>query len=190
MNIPESFASNVLPPQQATVTPSFPRRSSKNCSKVWPRLLWSLCFALGHSAHESLCAPLKNGVSIFPSSVELLHTSPTDLQHRMLWELFLPMIDPQACVLDMGFRILTPVGESLSYSYFQVCMLPTWQIWCYLYHVITSSTSWCGLFFVFWIRISFWKFPSIWLKIVQHLVVIFFFFLWEKLSSIPSISPS
>ena len=33
LNIPESFAFNVLPSQQATFT-HFPRRSSKNCSQV------------------------------------------------------------------------------------------------------------------------------------------------------------
>ena len=60
-------------------SPCSPRRSSKNCSQVQPRFLWSLCFALGPSARESLCAPFKNGVSVSPSAVELLHTSPTGL---------------------------------------------------------------------------------------------------------------
>ena len=58
----------------------FPSMSSKNCSQVWPRFLWRHCFALGPSEHESLCMPFKNGVSISPSPVELLHTSPTGLQ--------------------------------------------------------------------------------------------------------------
>ena len=43
MNIPESFASNPLAPQQARVTSCFPRRSSKICSQVWPRFLWTQC---------------------------------------------------------------------------------------------------------------------------------------------------
>ena len=34
VNIPKSFVSIVLRPQQATVTPCFPRRSFKNCSQV------------------------------------------------------------------------------------------------------------------------------------------------------------
>ena len=83
MNIPKTFASNVLPPQQATVTPCFPKRSSKNCSQVLPRFLWRFCFPPGPSAHESLCAPFKNRVSVFPSSMELLHTSPTGPQCQM-----------------------------------------------------------------------------------------------------------
>ena len=71
MNIPKSFASNMLPPQQATVSTCFPRRSSKNFRQVQPRFLWSLCFAMGPSAHESLCEPFKNGVSVSPSPMEL-----------------------------------------------------------------------------------------------------------------------
>ena len=59
----------------------------------------------------------------------------------------------------MGLRTLTPVGESLWYSYFPVCGLPTRELLDCLYHVITPPTSWCGLHFVFWSRISFWKFP-------------------------------
>ena len=82
MDIPETFAYNVFLPGQATVTTSFPRRSFKNCSQVQPRFLWSLCFALGPNAHESLCVPFKNGVSFYPSPMELLHTSPTGCQCR------------------------------------------------------------------------------------------------------------
>ena len=113
MNILESFAFNVLPLQRTTVTPCFPRRSSRNCSQVQPRFLWSLCFALGPSAHESLCVPFKNGVFISPSPMELLHTSPTDLQRQMLQGLFIPMPDPQVWGPDMGPRTLTPLDESL-----------------------------------------------------------------------------
>ena len=70
--------------QQAKVTPCFPRRSSKNHRQVWLPFLWSLCFVLGPSAHKSLCAPLKSGVSISPSPMELLHTSLTGPQCQML----------------------------------------------------------------------------------------------------------
>ena len=113
MNIPKSFASNALLPQQATVTPCFPRRSSKNCSQVQPRFLWRLCFALGPSTHESLCVPFKNGVSVSPSPVELLHTSPTGLQCHILLGLLLTVPDPHTWEFDVGLRALTPVGESL-----------------------------------------------------------------------------
>ena len=128
-NIPKSFAYNVLPPQQATFSPCFPRRSSKNCSQVWPRFLWRLCFALGPSAHESLCALFKNEISVSPSPMELLHTSPTGLQCQMFCVLFLPVPDPQAWGPDVGLRTLTPIGESLWYSYFPVCGFPTQWVW-------------------------------------------------------------
>ena len=52
--------------QQATVAACFPRRSSKIFRQVCPRFLWSLCFALGPSAHESLCAPFKSAASVSP----------------------------------------------------------------------------------------------------------------------------
>ena len=91
--IPESFASNVLPHNQPLSPPCFPRRSSKNCSQDQPRLLWSLCFALGLSAHENLCASFKDGVSVSPSPMELLHASHTGLQCPILQWLFLPVQD-------------------------------------------------------------------------------------------------
>ena len=106
MNIPKSFASNILSPQQARVTPCFPRRSSKNCSQVPPRFLWSLCFALGPSACESLCVPFKNVVSISPSPVELLCTSPTGLQCQMLWGSFslcqIPTLESLMCGSELS----------------------------------------------------------------------------------------
>ena len=96
MNIPESFASNALPPQIATFTCCFTRRYTKNCIHVWPRFLWRFCFAQ--------CT----WKSVFPRPVELLHKSPTSFQCQIFRGLFLPLLDPH--------RSLTPVGESLWYS--------------------------------------------------------------------------
>ena len=79
-------------------------------------------------------------VSISPSHMELLSTSPTGLQCQMLWGLFLLMLDPQAWGPDVEFRTLTPVGESLWYSYFPVCGLPTQQVGGCLYHIIIHPT--------------------------------------------------
>ena len=100
-------------PQQATFTPCFPMRSTRNCSQVQTRFLWSLFFTLGPSACERLCVPFRNGVSISPSPVELLCRNPIDLQWQMLWGLFLPVPDPQVWGFDVGPRTVTPVGESL-----------------------------------------------------------------------------
>ena len=65
MNIPESFASNALPPQQATFTPVFPGCPPRTAVRFDPDS-YGDCFALGPSACESLCAPSKNGVSASP----------------------------------------------------------------------------------------------------------------------------
>ena len=37
--------------------------------------------------------------------------------------------------------------------------LPMQQVWGCLYHITAPPTSWYGLLFVFWSRMSFWKFP-------------------------------
>ena len=155
------------------IHPYFPRRSSKNCSQVWPRFLWRPCSALGSSARESLCAPFKNGVSVSPSPVELLSIIPTGLKCQLLQGLFLPVRDPQAWGFDMGPRTLTPVGESLWYSYFPVCgdfhlggmglliscnhpsYLLMWPL-CLLEGYLFES------------------FQSIWLKVAQNLFQIYF----------------
>ena len=49
--------------------------------------------------------PFKNGVSISPSAMELLHTIPIGPQCQMLQGLFLSMPDPQAWGLDMGSEL-------------------------------------------------------------------------------------
>ena len=136
-----------------------------------PRFLWSLCFALGPSAHQSLCVPFKNGVSVSPSPMELLCTSPTSLQCQILRGLFFPMPDPQTWGFDVGLRILTPIGESLWYSYFPFCGLPTWRVWSFLYCIIAPPTIliWpllCLLEYDIFLKISSpfgWKLFSIWL---------------------------
>ena len=120
--------------------------------------------------------------------MELLHTSPTGLQCQTSRG-FLPVPDPQAWGFDMELRTLTAVGGSLWYSCFLVCGLPIWQVWGCLYCIVTPPTSWHGLLFVFWSRISFWKFPFHLVEVVQPLDVVLLF-LWEKLSSSPSLPPS
>ena len=69
--------------------------------------------------------------------MELLDTSPIGLQCQMLQGLFLAMPDPQVWGTDVRLRILIAVGESLLYSYFLVCGLPTWWVWGCLYNIIT-----------------------------------------------------
>ena len=60
---------------------------------------------------------------------------------------------------DMGFRILTLMGEPLWYSYFPVCRLLTQWVWdCYILKALLLSSQ-CGLFFVFRYSITFLLFP-------------------------------
>ena len=68
--------------------------------------------------HVKVCSHHSRMGSLFPS---VLCTSPTVLQCQMLWGLFLPMLDPKACGYDVGLRTLTPIVESLWYSYFSFC---------------------------------------------------------------------
>ena len=159
MNIPESFASSVLPPQRATFTPCFPRRSSKNCSHVWPRFLWSLCFALGPSACESLYVLFKNWVSVSPSPVELLHTSPTGFNARCSRGSFSQCQMPRRGDLTWGSELSLPVGESLWISYFLVCGASHPGGMALLISCNCPSYLLMWPPFVFWSRISFWKFP-------------------------------
>ena len=96
----------------------------------------------GTHARESLCVPFKNGVSVSPRPVELLHTSPTGLQCQMLQGLFLPVPDPHTWQFDVGLRTLTLVGESVNQLWgFQSVGLPTWEVWSCLYRVIAPPTS-------------------------------------------------
>ena len=171
VNIPDTFASSVLPQQWATVTTCFPRKSPKNCSQVQSRLLWRLCFSLGPNACESLHVHFRNGVSISPSSMELLHTSSTALQCQILWWLFLPMPNPQGWRPDVSLRTLSPIGQSLWYSYFPVYGLPTQWVWGCLYPIITPPTIliWpplCLLELEFFLKVSSpfdWRLFSNWL---------------------------
>ena len=102
-----------------------PRRPSRTLRVVWPSLLWSHHFALGPRMCKAFCVSSKNRMSVSLSPVELLQWRPADLQSQMLWGLLVPMPDPQAGELGMGFRTFTLIGELLWYNYFPVCGLPT-----------------------------------------------------------------
>ena len=112
MNTPGSSAPSVLPhnePQSPPVFPGDPLRTtfrSNPDSYGASALPWD-------PVHMKTCVCLSRmGSPVPPSSMELLHTSPTGLQCQFLQEL-LPLPDPQAWGPDMGLRTLAPVGESL-----------------------------------------------------------------------------
>ena len=94
LSIPKNFTSNVLPPQQATFTPVFPGGPPRTAVRFNPDAYGD--FALPWDPlHMKICMHLLRMGSLFPPSpMELLHTSPTDLQCQMLWGLFLPVPNP------------------------------------------------------------------------------------------------
>ena len=112
MNIPETFASNVLPPKSQG-HPLFSQEICQELQSGPTQIPMEPLLCPGTHALESLCAPFKNGVSISPSPVELLCTSPASLQCQKLWGLFLPVPNAQAWGFDVGLRTLTPIGEFL-----------------------------------------------------------------------------
>ena len=75
-----------MSPERSIATPYVPRPSRTN-RYVWPRLIWSHCFCSGLGTHETLCAPFNSGVSVFPSPMKFLISSPTGFQSQMIWGL-------------------------------------------------------------------------------------------------------
>ena len=77
--------------------------------------------------------PSKSDISVSPSLVEFLQSSPTGLQNQMLWELFLLLPDTQTGDPDMGLGTLIPMrnlcNQLLQHNYFPVWGLPTWYVW-------------------------------------------------------------
>ena len=118
----------------------FSQEILQSCSQIQPRFLWSLCFVLGPSAHESLCVPFKKGVSVFPNPVELLCTSPTGLQCTCSRGSFSQCQIPGRGDLTWGSE-LSLLQVSLCDSYSPVCGLPTQEVWGCLYRVIAPPTS-------------------------------------------------
>ena len=91
--------------------------------------------------------------------------------------LFLPVPDPHTWEFDVGLRTLTPVGMSLSVNQlvFSLWSFPPWRYGVvYIAEspllpldVASSLSSGVGYLFR--------SFQSIWLKVIQHLVVILLF---------------
>ena len=92
----------------------------------------------GTRAHESLCAPFKNGVSVSPSPMDLLCTSPTGLQCQMLRGSFslcqIPTRESLMCGSELSVNLCEPVS-------FQSVELPTQEVWGCLYREIAPPTS-------------------------------------------------
>ena len=108
-----------FPHNEPQSPPCFPRRSSNNCRQVWPRFLWSLCFALGPCAHESLCVSVKSRVSVFLSPIGFLSTTQLALKAKC------SKGSSSQCQIPRG-RNLTWVSE-LSLPWVSLCYIVTFQ---------------------------------------------------------------
>ena len=70
-------------------------------------------FALDPGACEILCAPFKNGVSIYHNSLGVLKLSSAGFQSQTFWGHSFPVQDPQAEEPSVGFTPLALWGEHL-----------------------------------------------------------------------------
>ena len=97
---------------------------------------------------QDFILPSKTGVSVSPSSMEILQSSPTGLQGHISQGFPVPLLDPQAGKPDTGLRTFTAVGELWCYCS-PVCGSPIQQVWgfiltclCPFYHLgVASSLS-------------------------------------------------
>lgn len=116
------------------------------------QLLWSHCFVLGSSAHETLCAPSRDWSFLqsfgAPALMPPWSSKPKALGAPP------PDAGPQVGESDVRLRTLIPVGEPLWYNCFPVCGLPTWGRWdlmislgySYISFIVVSSLSLWNIF--------------------------------------------
>ena len=179
-----------LPPRWVTAKPHLPRRPSKTHRQVWPRLLWSHCFALGPSAYETLCAPSKSGVC-FPQSCGAPALKPCWPSKPNALGLLLP--DPQLGSLMWGSELSLQWDNLWDRVIFSLWVThPAGMGFDYIVKV-PLLPSHCGSFFIFGCRISFMVGSRVFLSIVvQQLVSCDFgaFMRGEKVISSPATPPS
>lgn len=97
----------------ATAAPLLPRRSSRQEARSDLGFYEVTTFALGPGKHKTLCASSKSWISVSPSPVEHLCSSPLRV---LLW-----MSDCQPEELVVGLKALPPIEELLWYHCPPVC---------------------------------------------------------------------
>ena len=107
---PESFASNVLPPQQATFTPVFPGGPPRTAVRFDPDSCGDVALPWD-PVHMKACVCLSRIGSPFPP-VLWSSCAQAPLAYNTLVA-FLPMLDPQAWRPDIELRTLASVCKSL-----------------------------------------------------------------------------
>ena len=85
-----------------------PGDSPKSAGCSDPGSFQIIASALCPGVCEILCAPFKNRVSIFHSTLALSRVSPAGLQSQMFWGLIFLVQDPQTGEPNVGFRPFAP----------------------------------------------------------------------------------
>ena len=115
LNIPARFASNVLPPRQATFTPVFSGCPPRTVIRFDPDSYGDFSFPWD-PVHMKVCVhPLRMGFSFPPVPWRFRAQAPLAFMPDILG-LFLPVPHPHMWEFDVGLSILILVGESLRTS--------------------------------------------------------------------------
>ena len=114
---------------------------------------------LCRGVHETFCVPSKSGVSVSPSPVEFLWSSPMAFTAKCSGGSSSQCQAPRLGSLtwDAELLLLWEVLFPVWYNYFPVCGLPTWQVWdltvsqmCPFYHLIVFSSLSLDVEQLFW----------------------------------------
>ena len=127
-----------------TVAGSF---GSVSC-KVSAPLLWV-------SAHTKFCLYFPRLESLFPSVLWKAYGQIP--QAQIPWGLPVPLSDPQARNLDVGFRTFTTVWELLWYYYSPVCGSPIQLVWDLIWSWLHPPTILLWLLLCLWMGVSFFS---------------------------------
>ena len=136
--------------------------------------------------------PSKTGVSVSPSSVEVLQSNPTGLQGRIPWGFSVPLSDPQAGKPDVEFRTFTTMGELVwYYCYSPVCGSPIWWVQDLTlslsspsYHLVAAPSLYLDVWYLFMVG------SSVLLSMADQQIVAVLVLLQEEMSTYLSTLPS
>ena len=150
----------------------------------------SLLLPPSPDTHSTLCVPSKGGVSVSPSSVEVLQSSPASLQSLILWEFLFLLPNLQVGKPDVGLRTLTPVGGLLWYNCSPVCVIHPVVMGFDFIVIASLLPSHCGFSFVFGCEISFLVSSSVFLSMTVQQLAVILVLSQEEMSTCPSTPPS
>ena len=159
MNIPKSFASNILSPHKPQSPCVFPGDPPRTVVRFDPDSYGTSALSWDPCQCTWKCVHLSGMGSPFPPDLWSSCTqTPLTFNAWCSRDSFSQSQIPRHGDLTWGSEF-SLLWSRLCDSYFLVCGLLTWRVWGCFHHVIASPTCWCGLLFVFWSSISFWKFP-------------------------------